>query len=224
MDIGCHRKPRSLFKSVIKLILNMFKIQYSILPIYIIIVIIGFIVPGCKNSFSVKNSDNQKLTHSKYNMKHQISFYTEYHQFYLVDKGIAQNTYSDKFWTDEASSDRLAVEEGVLGVSTECYGPVKAEIRVLKSINQNPEIAKADHVVEAGIQIKSGTIQILDCPTSTIQLELNVEPGDYMVRVYSMNLASVDGDEGDDYYILEIWPNKNEERKVLKRWNMPTSG
>lgn len=75
-----------------------------------------------------------------------------------------------------------------------------------------------DHIVEGGIEIKSGTIQILDCPSSEIQLELSVKPGFYRTRIYSINLASVDGDEGEDFYKIEIWPDLEMDRKVLKRY------
>lgn len=122
------------------------------------------------------------------------------------------------FWTNEVFNDRLAIEDGVLGVETERYGHVKREFEVFTASNNNVDLYKYDHIVEAGIEIKSGVIQILDCPSSTIELEVNVAPGIYRARIYSINLNSVDGDEGDDYYRVEIWPDTYMERKVLKRY------
>jgi hypothetical protein len=52
-------------------------------------------------------------------------------------------------------------------------------------------------------------------------LEVKVKPGKYRVRIYSSNLAGGDMDEveGKDYYKIEIWPDENMERKVLKRYS-----
>jgi hypothetical protein len=103
------------------------------------------------------------------------------------------------FWTDNAYDDRLAIENRILGVGTECYGPVKGELELLTSIDLTPDLSTFDHIVEAGIAVNSGIIQLLDCPTSTVQLEIKVAPGNYGVRIYSSNLSSVDGEEGDDF-------------------------
>lgn len=152
-------------------------------------------------------------------MKHLLNFYTSYNQFYVFDKGSDGNMGSVTFWDEAGFNDRLAIGEGVLGVGTECYGPVKGELNLLIKENLEINIDDYDHIVEAGVEIKSGVIQILECPNSTIELEINVDPGFYRVRVYSSNLASVDGDEGDDFYKLEIWPGKNMLRSVLKRYD-----
>jgi hypothetical protein len=140
-------------------------------------------------------------------MKYQIDFYTSYSQFYITDKDSEGLTDSDTFWTTDAFDERLAIEDGVLGVGIECYGPVKGEVHLLTLPTDLENLDEYDHVVEAGIEIKSGVLQILDCPNSTLELEISVEPGTYRVRVYSSNLASVEGDEGDDYYKIEIWPD-----------------
>ncbi|MBN8686678.1 MAG: hypothetical protein J0M10_06660 [Chitinophagales bacterium] len=150
---------------------------------------------------------------------HILDFYTQYSQFYILDKGSPQRTDSDQFWTEEASKDRLAIEEGVLGVGTQCYGPVKATVVIRESENQNFDILKYDHIVEGSLQIKSGTIQIVDCPTSSIEFQTDIPIGDYRVRVYSLNLNSVVGDEGNDSYEIEIWPGKLNLRKVIKRYS-----
>jgi len=152
-------------------------------------------------------------------MLYHLDFSTSYSQFYICDKDFDGDTGSDQFWTNGAFDDRLAIEDGVLGVGTECYGPVKAEFELLAARNDDVNLSKYDHIVEGGIEVKSGIIQILDCPSSNIELEVNVDPGYYRTRIYSSNLSSVDGDEGDDYYRVEIWPDTYMERKVIKRYN-----
>jgi hypothetical protein len=49
-------------------------------------------------------------------------------------------------------------------------------------------------------------------------LEIELLPGFYRIRVYSSGLDTVIGDEGEDFYKIEIWPDRNMERKVLKQY------
>jgi hypothetical protein len=150
-------------------------------------------------------------------MKHPLDFYTSYNQFYITDKN-SEGPINADFWTTDAFNERLAIGEGILGVGTECYGPVKGEVHLISGTNNQDTLHAYDHVVEAGIEVKSGAIQILDCPNSNVELELNIKPGTYRVRIYSSNLPSVEGDEGDDYYKIEIWPDTKMERIVLKQY------
>ncbi|MEE1946452.1 hypothetical protein VRU48_15110 [Pedobacter sp. KR3-3] len=66
--------------------------------------------------------------------------------------------------------------------------------------------------------MKSGTLQVLSCPSPDVELESELAPGFYRIRVYNTGLATVDGDEGNDYYKMEIWPERNMGRKVLKAY------
>lgn len=153
-------------------------------------------------------------------MKYKLNFTTSYQQFYCADKLYQGNTGSDNFWTDESHNDRLAIEKDVLGIRTESYGAIKGELIILDKANSDIDFNLYDHVVEGGLEIKSGVLQILDSPNNSVELEVNITPGNYRVRVYSSNLSSVvDEDEnGDDYYKIEIWKDDNKERKVLKRY------
>jgi hypothetical protein len=154
-------------------------------------------------------------------MIHALDFHTAYSQFYIIDPMVDYDTGSDKFWTQDAASDMLAVETGVLGVGIGSYGHVKAELEVLLKPNTENDYSKYDHIVEAGIQIDSGLLQVIDCPNSEIVLSIAIEPKTYRVRIYSIGLSESDPeeDEGKDYYKIEIWPDNNMERKVLKRYS-----
>lgn len=128
------------------------------------------------------------------------------------------NTDSDDFWTTQAHYDRLAIEKGILGIGTECYGLLKGELDVLDSINNQIDTTQFDHIVEGGIEIKSGILQVLDCPNSNIELEVKLKPSRYRIRVYSSHLDNSNGKEENDYYKIEIWPDENMNRKVLKQY------
>jgi hypothetical protein len=154
-------------------------------------------------------------------MSYPFAFYTSHCQFYIFDKGAPSETDLITMWTKEASDDRLITGKSILVAITECYGPVKGELYLLEHENSGLSLDEYDHIVEAGLEFKSGIIQILACPTNSVHLELSVSPGKYRVRIYSSNLASVIGDDGDDFYRVEIWPDKTTERRVLKRYCRP---
>lgn len=151
-------------------------------------------------------------------MKHKINFYTSHNQFYISDKLSNTNTGSEDFWTNKAFEDKLGISKDLLAVGTECYGNVKGELVILEKPIESIDYNLYDHIVEGGLELKSGNLQILDCPNSSVELEVKVKPGNYRVRVYSSNLASVIDDDGDDYYKIEMWPDDNMERKVLKKY------
>ncbi|MDQ0065118.1 hypothetical protein [Chryseobacterium lathyri] len=158
-------------------------------------------------------------------MKTQLfKFYTQYNQFYVADKTATGNTGSLNFWDEKAFNARLALEHDIIGISTQSYGNIKGEIEVLEKPSVNVDLQKYDHVVEGGIQIPSGELQILNSPDNNVELTVNVNPGNYRVRVYSSNLDSVEEDDEPhdtdaDYYRIELWKSDNNERKVLKQYN-----
>lgn len=146
-----------------------------------------------------------------------FDFYTSHHQFYIYDKFSEDN--SSDFWSDQAYSERLAIGTGLLGISTESYGQIKGEINLLEQDNITFDIGNYDHIVEGSLDINSGVLQILNCPNSCVELELVVTPGIYRVRVYSKNLASyLEEINENDYYKIEVWPDRYLDRKVLKQF------
>lgn len=148
---------------------------------------------------------------------HKLNFLPSYHQFYIADKSSPFRTDSDDFWTDQASDDKLAVEEGILGIGTECYGAVKGDLQVLDVAPEENDFTDYDHVVEGNLELTSGVLQVYPCLADTPILILNLPKAVYRIRIYSSNLASVEGDSGDDYYKVRIWPEKYSDRTVMKR-------
>ncbi|MDM1360361.1 hypothetical protein HX012_02645 [Myroides marinus] len=156
-------------------------------------------------------------------MKYTLNFSTSYNQFYIADKLYSGDTDSDNFWTDESYHDRLVMESGILGVSTQSYGLIQGEVFLLQEPVKEIDFSKYDHIVEAGISIESGVLQILDCPNSSVELEIKIKPGKYRVRVYGSNFSSVKENDlsnstDNDFYKIEIWPQDNVGRKVLKQY------
>ncbi|WPU93750.1 hypothetical protein SNE25_31005 [Mucilaginibacter sabulilitoris] len=152
--------------------------------------------------------------------KYRLDFFTSHNQFYLCDSAYKSNTGANTFWTPQAYHDRLATAYDILGITTESYGHVKAEFELLTKADSQTDFSKYDHVVEAGITIQSGILQILNFPDYKSYLKLIVTPGKYRVRVYSFSLKNVDNeaDEGPDHYKIEMWPDNNMGQKVLKQF------
>ena len=144
-----------------------------------------------------------------------LDFYTQYNQFFILDKN-APIDVTEEIWTTEAFRDKMGILAGQLSISTGCYGPVKGKLFLLSAGNLDNDYSNYDHVVEGSIEIKSGIIEIIPCMANEPELSLKVEPGFYRVRVYSSGLDTVIGDEGDDFYTVEIWKRDFSERRVLK--------
>ena len=151
--------------------------------------------------------------------KYRLDFFTKHNQFYLCDSAYKSNTGSATFWTPEAYHDRLGVDYDILGIGIESYGHVKADLEILDSADPQSDFSQYDHVVEAGITIQSGLLQVLNFPDYKSYLKLIIKPGKYRVRVYSSGLSNVDpeADEGQDHYKITMWPDSRMERKVLKQ-------
>ncbi len=154
--------------------------------------------------------------------KQYFNFYTEYNQFYISsDNG---KFLSSEILTDKTSyTTRLSLENNALVIFTQSYGDIEGEIEVLSKPSTKIDYNKYDHIVEGGINIQSGELQILNCPDSNKELSLKVPPGKYRARIYSSNLDSVKetdlaNDTDDDYYRIELWKSDDMERKVLKQY------
>jgi len=76
------------------------------------------------------------------------------------------------FWASDAFENKLAIEKGILGIGTGSYGRIKGDIFILETANNQIDTIQYDHIVEGGMDIESGELQLLDCPTSVINLEL----------------------------------------------------
>ncbi len=152
-------------------------------------------------------------------MKLNLKFATDYRQFYLNDKNANGNTGSENFWSESAFADKLAIEDGVLGIGIENdEGKVECEFEILNSKSLIDNFTDFDHVVEASLKIHSGILQIIDCPNSEVEMETEIDNGEYRVRVYSINLNTAYEENSKDSYKIEMWKEAYSDRKVLKRF------
>lgn len=153
-------------------------------------------------------------------MKYNLDFFTQYGQFYVVDRDADDDKDGVDFWNEIAFENRLGIDEGVLGIrieNDECKA--KVEVAILESRSSHIDFTEADHVVEGPLKITSGFLQIQDCPSSAVELEVRLDPGNYRCRIYSFDLDKAYQDEPEDHYKIEIWKDGYDAVKVLKQWH-----
>ena len=147
-------------------------------------------------------------------MKYEVEFETDYNQFFIQDKNSAHDTGSPNFWNPDTYEDRMAVGDQILGVGTETSGGINVELYMLDSqVVDTYNFEHYSHIVEGPIALKSGTLQILNCPDNEVKLEIKLNPGEYRVRVYT---ALEDNTSDYDLYKIEIWKENLKPSKVLK--------
>jgi hypothetical protein len=143
-----------------------------------------------------------------------LNFWSEYYQFYILDSKTTATTDANDFWCPDAEPRRLAIGEGLLGVTIGTYGNVKGELRIL---TQKPELdTSADHVVEVSMRLPSGLLEVRDCTGYETQLAIPLSKSTYRIRISSFNLGTIENDEGQDFYIVEIWKNRFAKPTILK--------
>lgn len=147
---------------------------------------------------------------------HELKFFSEYYQFYILDSKSEGKTDAPNFWNDEAIERKLAIGDGILGVIIANYGNVNATLHVLDKKPQ--ENSAANHIIEASINFISGKLEIRDCTCYETQLEINLDKENYRIRISSFGLETVLNDVGNDSYIIEIWKSKFAKPKLLKKY------
>lgn len=169
--------------------------------------------------FFLSCGTTKKVKHKRY----KFDFVTSYSQFYLTSdygkKALEFTANPD----DNDHEDRLYIQEKFITIYAGSYGHIRGELFVLDKANPNIEYELYDHVAEGGLDVESGELQILHCPTSAVELKVKVKPGIYRIRVLFSKLYTnqLDEFEGDDRYRIEVWPDDNIEKKVLKRYKLP---
>ncbi|WDF68832.1 hypothetical protein PQ465_00260 [Sphingobacterium oryzagri] len=152
-------------------------------------------------------------------MRYQLSFFTQYGQFYVADSDAVHAGASPDFWSAEAHHHRLAGTVDFLGIAIENDDDTaNVEVFVSDTRPAMDASAHADHVVEASIQINSGVLQFLDCPMGSVQLEIPLSVGSYRLQIFSFQLDSAYAEVPQDHYCIVIWPGAFAPKNVYKQW------
>lgn len=129
--------------------------------------------------------------------------YADFHQFYVADEGswlarsAEADTGSPNFWSKEASDRGLAVLTAVLGIGTASYGTVSVVVEV-NDVRPPVLIADFDRVVEASLNLASGSVLVIGCTAPEGAVAHGLPPGWFRVAVCSagLDLGVESGDGG----------------------------
>ncbi|MDA8519559.1 hypothetical protein [Acidovorax sp. NCPPB 4044] len=151
---------------------------------------------------------------------HHLTLLADYHQFYLQDEAAEGDLSSA--WSDDAVHRMLAVAPGVVGFGTARNLRVPVTLELLDAEPQT-DLDRFDHVVEASLVVKTGPLVVAGCTDYFPEAaRFAVAPGTYWVRLSAAGLGSLseDGLEGEDRYLVQVWPGLAGELVVLKQYSV----
>jgi hypothetical protein len=145
--------------------------------------------------------------------------FTDYSQFWLHDVGADVNQTVD-MWDDESSARMMAVRPDIVCVGTirNSRAPVTIEIADTEPSEAPP--GAWDQINECSLLIPVGSLIIHDdiLGETGSHETLSLPPGCYRVRVYYGDLdAQHSALEGDDHYLVVLWPGGQMEPRVIKQ-------
>ncbi len=127
----------------------------------------------------------------------------------------------------EASRDGVAHAPSTIAFNTDTSGSVPVDVEFLET-PPTLSLEKWDDVFETSIDICSGRLHVLEsagCGRMDAVKTFEVEPGNYVIRVFSRGLSKTAYlfDQDGKYwfseeYLLQLWPGPVIERTVLKRF------
>ncbi|MES2709279.1 MAG: hypothetical protein V4726_21965 [Verrucomicrobiota bacterium] len=153
-------------------------------------------------------------------MMHRLHFriFADYHQFYIWDPE-ASGQLAPEDWTEDDVQARAKATEHVFVVSPirNMEVPFTLEVHETEPLYQT---AEWDHIIEASMNVCSGRVEVHEC-TGGSHGEVAVAPGIYGVRALYKGLSTLsdDGLDGDDSYLVTLWPDRNREFRMLKQYN-----
>ena len=144
-----------------------------------------------------------------------VELFADYFQFYLWDAGAERASASD--YTDADVRRRIKEAPGVVIVQPERNMTVPV---VLEIHDREPplELADWDHVAEASLYLPTGRLQVHEC-TAGVVAEFAAPPGWRRVRSQHAGLdtLSENGLEGDDHYLVAVWPAQPAPLRIVKQ-------
>ena len=149
-----------------------------------------------------------------------FDLFTDYSQFWLHDTGADVSQVAD-IWAAAAPNNMLAVGSDIVCVGTirNSHAPVTIEIAEAEPPSAADDAW--DQIVECSLQMPVGRLVVHDdiLGEDGSHGTVVVPPGCYRVRVYYGGLAAQHSAlEGDDHYLVVLWPGDEIQPRVLKKW------
>jgi hypothetical protein len=148
--------------------------------------------------------------------KLDFEIYADYNQFYLECESSLHQT--EGLWTEKSVEQMIAVGEKLVAIGTARYRTVPVTIE-FHDISPSLELEKYSRVNECSLEVTSNKLILSGCTEYLPDaVRIDTEPAKYRVRILYGNAEDVsDEDEGEDFYILQLWKDvKLQEVKTLK--------
>jgi len=148
---------------------------------------------------------------------HRLEIFADYFQFYLQDECSSGDLSAA--WDQQSVDRKLAVSSGVVGIRTVRNVTVPVELEILES-EPLPGRDGFDHVVQGTLVLQSSRLivagwadDLADAP------RFDVAPDIYRVMLSASGLTTLspDGLEGEDRYLVQLWPASPIDPFVLKQ-------
>lgn len=145
-----------------------------------------------------------------------FEIYADYHQFYLEDEDSLRPFADGNVWRPEESDQMLMVRPGSISVGTARYETVPVSIE-FHDAAPALDAAGYSRVNECSLRVASDNLVLSGCTEYLPEAaRIGVRPGIYRVRVLYGNLETVVDDwEGEDFYLLQLWPEADERKTQL---------
>jgi hypothetical protein len=146
----------------------------------------------------------------------EATLFADYFQFYLWDKELTPDAPTDL--TDVDLSNRLKAAGNVVVIC-----PIRnMTVPVTVVVFEHPiryDSDPWDHIVECSLELPSGKLEVHECTGGSVAT-MELAPGIYRVCAYYGGLGTVsqNGLEGQDRYLIALWPAPSAQLQVTKRW------
>ena len=155
--------------------------------------------------------------------KRTYSIFADYFQFYLHDSRA--DCSEAEALAKELGAKGLAAAQSFVAVLTQRNYTVRVEVVILDDEHppSHPDDAW-DSVAECSINVPSGLLVLRGCTDPDERAHrIPVRPDSYRVRAYFGGLDSLRSQlEGDDHYLVVLWPGEALQTRVLKPWKPKT--
>lgn len=151
--------------------------------------------------------------------QHDLEIFADHHQVLLKDADHDGDPGS--LWTIETVRDMIAVDDGIVGFATlrDMDVPVRIELH-----DAEPMIDASawDKIVECSVTCPSARLRVMGCSDyepDAFVLDLPTDVVRLRILWSGTATISADGMDGDDAYVVQIWPVKGDAPRHVKRWS-----
>ena len=141
-----------------------------------------------------------------------------YFQFYICSPEASSEFLLNNETQKYIEKNKFANSTDFISVSVNSeYSEIPIKVEFDNEFIEIEDPREWDNIVECTINARIGKIQFLGCGDNFPFGELNVKNGLYRVRINygNQNYVSESG-ETNDYYLIQIWPDNNQEVVIIK--------